>query len=867
MNRESIWQSTTEIVKGEYLRWIFVLVSTIASYLILAWVITQIYTPDIELISKQTAEIVFHTSVNPEPVETLLYQLGLLFIPCCILLYDWIGKKINFAAIGANRFLFSTVTILASVAFVGWIWVGFMMDNPFHSAPENERDLVAVTHAGFYFKGLFLHNYFWLCLFVIYPLVLILFFRLCDKLKWDDSEKTQNIISVITWGLLALFLLFIIIPLNSFGFPYTWQNKYEFNTIFYSQAQVYGGGAMLLDGLYNNYGLYPHFLHPLFCVTGLDVRLFSTVMAVLLALCFVFQAFFLHAFLRHKLFFFFGCAAILFMPYLNMKLLVAFTASFNTWPVRYLTFSTLLFVSSFYIKTGKTWIYYLVSVLLSMLILWNPEMGIVSFLSWIALLCYMNFYTHTATGLKVSGLRLVKHIVIPLAILAGVCLLYGLLILLSYGAFPDFMLLFNVMAGFGSLGVGALPMPLIHPWNFVALMYVLGLIYSITKLMNKTITPTSGAVFLLSILGSGLFMYYVGRSHHWPLTGICCPALMLLAILCNELWLIVKKHQLISLRILFAIAFFLLTFSAVEIVADLSRIVALTNDEQDRISQLDTEKMIKTNQSFITKHVTPGQKVLMFTGCETEALYLAAAQIRSAANPNFTEMLYHKERSRYEHIVRDSTFMAFLEPAGAFSSYTASYTGNIYAALAATYQIDDTNGSMFLLTKRKKELGYQPVLHSNSPQQVFYELFSDDTTGVNKRIDYSFGKNPLALGSHFSVDIVFDAAPQPFPHATLMSNQADQNNGFSILCADSYRNIYYFVLGSTAFLMEVLPDQRNHIRVFVNHSNVDIVVNGTTTNQYLTPNVYVESPAYLRIGNSTMHYYFGAIREIAIQKY
>jgi len=870
-------QSYLSTVKEEYLRWVCVLFATIASYVMLAWVVTKIYTPDIELLKKQTFELTFHAS-NPEPVESMLFNLGLLFIPCCLLLFYWISKKKFFVSIFSRKELFAPVTIVASIVVVAFLWYGFAADNPFHLKPENERDYVTTTNFEFYFKGLFLHNYSMLYLLILFPILVALFFLFFDKLKWDESTKIQKVIAIITWGLLALLLLFIIIPVNSFEFPYTWANKIDFNAIFYSQAQVHGGGAMLLDGLNNNYGLYPQFLHPLFKVIGLNVRTFTTLMALLLAMCFVFQASFLNKFVRNKLLFFFGCAAIFFLPYFNAKLLVTFTAGFNTWPVRYMTFSTLLFVSAFYINNKNNKLYYIIPVLLSMLVLWNPETGIVSLLGWIALLLYMHFYTPTESGLKFSGLKLLKHIAIPLATLVGVFLLYGLLVMWSYGRFPDFKIMFNVMAGFGVLGVGGLPMSPIHPWNFVALLYILGLLYSITKLLNKTITPKSCAIFLLSIIGSGLFMYYRGRSHNGSVFSMAPTAFILLAILCNDLWEITKKYKLFPLRVLFVIAFFFLAFSGVEMLADLPKIKALVNDEQDRLNQLEIEKTVKANQVFIKEHTVPEEKVLLFVG-QTEGLYFCAAQIRSAAYPSFTEMMYYDQRTSYEHIVRDSSFKAFIEPAECFSQFNAFSFRNIYAALAATYQVSTSNGSMFLLGKRPMKLDYNPVLMSNSPQQVFYEFFPDDATGADKRVDYSFGKDPVELGNHFSVEVIFDPAPQVVQYATLVGNLSE-TGGFSIMHAEADTYVFTFGALSYQYPFTVEAGKTNYIKAIVKDNTLEIAVNGTVTGRFLLQNNYTESPAGLCIGTQPyrgytyqniivppyMWYYFGAIREVAIQR-
>jgi hypothetical protein len=852
-------------VKEEYARWVCVIVASIASFILLALLVTTFYTPDVETILENTKKLVPLFGARPEPVESLLYEIGLVTIPLFILFYYWLSQRATVAVLFSHKLFFAPVTVGALLAVIVLGYAGFSADNPFHTAPEFELDFVAKSNFDYYFYQLFLHRYFLVYLLILFPLILWMGFGLFKRMKWDVSKKVQRFLNRGTWTLLVFFTLAVIIPMMTFDFPYTWENKFDFNVVFYSQSQVNGGGAMLVDELRNNYGLYPQLLHPLFKIIGLNVYNFSLVMAVLLGCCFMFQAFFLNKFIKNKLLFFFGCASILFLPYLSTLLMSHFDARFSQYPIRFLTFSTLLFMAAFYINNKNKILYYAAPLISSLLILWNPEMGLISFVSWIALLLYMHFYSTTETGIKFTGLKLVKHILVSVCTFIVVIIGYGLIIKWDYGHFPDFVSEFKMLVGFSSMGYGSFPMPFIHPWNLVLLIYVIGFTYSIKMLLKKTITPKSCAIFLLSVLGCGLFIYYRGRSHNGNILPLLTPAFITLCLLCDELWNIVKNAKLFPLRLLFGLGVFILAFSAVELFANTGKIKDLLNDAPAQQQQAETEKTIKNNQHFIREHTNRNEKVIILSSPATDGLYFCASQTRSGAQPGLTEILFDSERIRYEQVVRDSSFKVFIEPKDCFYQFYSSHFRNIYAAVAASYHIEKTNGSMYLLTKRERQENYQPVLKQDAQQQVFYEVFQDDTTGLNKRRDYASGQAPVELGTDFSVEVVFDAQPQLLNYPVLVSNQTD-STGFSILCADSTGSAYGFVMGNLIYPIPVEPNRQNYIVTVVDGNLLSIFVNGVQTGYFQLQAPYKASAGNLFIGNRQMQYYLGAIREVAITK-
>jgi len=681
--------------KEEYFRWTFVILATIVLYTIVALLISEIYTPDIEALKEEAAKITFMLG-NHEPMERLLYQLALVFIPTGVLFFYWMSKK-KLMESWWKSFKFDTFISILYVAGIAILaYFAFTAPNSNHNPPQSTYDVTATVNWEFY--QLSLERFFWVYLLVGLPLFLSVFFVLFDRLKWDDNKQIQKIFSIVTWCLLGLLLL-AIVSKNCFAFPYTSDNKYDFNAVYYSAAQVYGGAPMLVNGFSNTYGLYAQLLNPIFQITGLTPLTFSTVMAILLGLCFIFQACFLLKFTNNKFLSLLGCLSLVFYPYLIYRLIMPFDCIFSMFPIRWITFSTLLIIASFYIFQQKKVLYFTGSILLSFLVLWNPEMGMISFIAWLALLAYTNFYTPEK---KIAYVKISKLIGGSLLMLAAVFVVYAVTIQLFYGVFPNFTGMFKMIFVFGSLGFGMLPMTMPHPWMLLVIVYVAGFFYSLTKLFDRTITPKSSAVFLLSILGSGFFMYFVGRSHNWNLLPFFGIVIMLLVILGDDLWIAVKKSRLWSYRIIFAVIVFVLAMASVEMIFNIKSIWMFADDTQAKMEQAAEEESIRSNQQFIKENTLPHEKIFVFTSDWYQGLYFPPNKNRSAVNPGFVELVLYSELDAYLEAIRDSSFKVFIEP----HVFNIILAEPIMESVAAAYEFEKQNGSMFLLKKRANDDSY-----------------------------------------------------------------------------------------------------------------------------------------------------------------
>jgi len=837
--------------KEEYLRWTFVILATIVSYTIVALLVSSIYTPDIEALKAEAAKITFMLG-NHEPMERLLFQLALVFIPTGILFFYWVSKK-KMMEVFWKSFKFDTfISILSVLSIAILAYFAFTAANPHHSPPQSTYDLTATVNWEFY--QLSLKPYFWAYLLVGLPLFLSVFFVLFDQLKWDDNKRIQKIFSITTWCLLGGLLL-VIVAKNSFEFPYTSDNKYDFNAVYYSATQVYGGAPMLVDGFSNTYGLYAQMLNPIFQVTGLTPLTFSTTMAILLGLCFIFQTYFLLKFTSNKFLSLLGCLSLVFYPYLIYRLILPFDCIFSMFPVRCIIFSTLLLIASFYIFQQKKIWYFTGNILLSFLVLWNPEMGMITFISWLALLVYANFYTHKK---KIAYVKIAKLIGGALLMLAAVFVVYAVIIRLFYGVFPDFIAMFRMIFVFGSLGFGMLPMTMPHPWMLLVIVYVAGFVYSLTRLFDKTITPKSSAVFLLSILGSGFFMYFVGRSHNWNLLPFFGIVIMLLVILGDDLWVAVKKSRLWSYRIIFVVIVFVLAMASVEMLFNVKSICKFADDNQAKIEQAAEEESIRSNQQFIKENTTPHEKIFVFTSDWYQGLYFPPNKNRSAVNPGFIELVLNSELNAYLESIRDSSFKVFIEPA--YFNFVLS--PSIFSGLAATYELEKQNGSMFLLKKRANNNSYNGIMKNDNA--ILHEVFTDKTY-FQKRLNFAYSNSAVRLKENrVTVEVVFRPVKQFCQYAVLVGNQ-NEDTGFTILCLDG-QSAYGVLINDQVASFEVNLNQINYLAVTIHEQTILVYLNGNLILHTLSSKPYKPSDTELCIGNYTgqLSYYSGDIYEICI---
>ncbi len=856
---EKIVNEDDPVLKEQVLNWILSICCTIFVYWCVAQIILKVYHPDTSAALADAQRLLIEPAGSrPEPMEAMLFRVGVIVITLGLLGFYALFSKMQVIKDIARKPLFLIISLIPVALLLFMIWMDFTAQNPFvkdgGDMVQNSRDYVGRTNFDFYFDGFFLGNYLMLYTFILVPALACLFFLGIRKFNWEDNKIFQAATSVIGYIVLGGVVI-ACVGMSVFYFPYSFENKYNFNAAYYSMTQVYAGIPMLVNGFSNTYGLYPHFLNLIFHITGLSVYKFSLVMAIFIGLSFAANFYSLKRYVNNKVILFLGMLAVIFFPFLNFKFGQNFDCNFAFYPIRYIIPSTLIFLAAIYFKNRAQIVYWTATVLLSFFVLWNPEIGLVSYLSWLAVNTFNDFYTAEN---KINVKRILIHWVAGIGMLIAAFYIYKLLITACYGASPDLSYLFSTIAVFSKVGSGLLPMSLVHPWNIVALIVMLGMTYSISKWYKKEITPRASMVFLLSVLSVGFFVYFEGRSHNWQLAQSSGMCLLLLTILGDELWSIVKRKNLLVLNALFVVFLFVISFSFFSVVFGKERISELVSQEDDKTKQQDEQNRVESKTAFILKNSKPKEQIYVFTVRQLQSLYFDGNMRRSAFNPGLGDFFLNTDLDKLVNEVRDSSFNIFIEP-----NLAAYYFLNRpFAAMAATYDVKDTNKSMALLVKRKNKLPTQ-AFFTHADQQVFHRKYTDDTAGLDARINDGAGQPAINLNSEFSAEVLFRPQQQIYPYATLMGNMND-SSGFIMANILNSPN-YFFGVNGKGTGAAIPGNDWAYVVMNVYPDHFEVYVNGTMASSFPLPKPFKTSPEKLFVGNlGFMRYYIGQISEVAI---
>ncbi len=846
------------LLREELLRWVFSICCSLFVYWVIAFVIQKVYHPDTSAALAEAKRLLIEPeAARPEPMEAMLFRVGVVVITLGLLGFYSVFSKLAFIKDLAKKPTATVISLIPVVILMGMIWFDFTAQNPFvkdgGEIPQNSRDFVGKTNFDFYFDGFFIGKYLLLYTFILVPALGALFFLGVKKYNWEGNKTFKISSSLVGYGVFGAVVI-AAVGMSVFYFPYAFETKYNFNAVYYSMTQVYSGLPMLVNNFSSTYGLYPHFLNVIFSVIGLSVLKFTLIMSILLGLSFIGNFYVLRKFVDNNIILFLGVLSVIFFPFLNFKFGQNFDCNFAFYPVRYIIPSTLIFLATVYFNKRSQIIYWFTTVLQAFFVLWNPEIGIISYLCWLAVNTFTDFYT---TDGKIAVKKIAIHWLAGIGMLFVAFYAYKLIIAVAYGSSPDLSSLFSTITVFGKLGANLLPMSLVHPWNIVALVIVLGMTYSISKWYKKDINPKASMVFLLSALSVGFFTYFQGRSHNWQLAQSSGMTLMLLTILGDQLWSVIKVKKDLALNAFFVAFLFVISFSFFSVVAGTDRISELVNQDDDKAKQQEEQIRIESNSEFLKKNSKDREKILVFTARQYQCLYFDGNTRKAAFNPGLGDMFLNSDLDRLTKEISDSSFNIFIEPA--FCNYY--FLNRPFAAVAATYQVKDTNKTMALLVKRKDKLPTQAFF--DRAGQVIYKKYTADTAGINARINDGAGMNGVNLASEFSVEVLFKPQRQIYQYATLVGNMND-SSGFIIANIINSPN-YFFGINGKGTGAAIAGDDWSYCVMNVYPDRMEVYVNGALASTFPLPKPFKNSPEKLFTGNlGFMRYYIGPIAEVSI---
>lgn len=363
------------------------------------------------------------------------------------------------------------------------------------------------------------------------------------------KSLSRNWLSAFLYFSTGACLIMLLAMETVFGETDVYASQFHFIAYFDSVAQTYLGKTLLVD---NNaqYGLYSIILKPIFSIIGLSVFKFTLVMSLIKGLAYLSLLALLWNISKNKLMAFLGFTTLIFFSRMRIPMDINTDPYFQYWPHRQIF--PYFIVYMLWLYTGesnngrKKALYYFISMLCALAILWNLDTGLVVLISWIFALFYMEFLSLKLYSLSKIATKCISHLGVTIgALFIAISGLYIYTYMVS-SKLPDLSALLIYPTLFYNYGFYLLPITnAIHLWNLVALIYVAGFFASVrhmielnafnqqTNLFDKK-TRIHIITFTLSIMGIGLFNYYVSRSHDYNLLSPSWPLIPLLVVFSDQ---------------------------------------------------------------------------------------------------------------------------------------------------------------------------------------------------------------------------------------------------------------------------------------------------------------------------------------------
>lgn len=807
--------------KMEYLKnsivWMFSLIVTILLLLILDYIL--VIGMNSKYLLNEVSSI-FTYSVDhfqPEPVERMQYISNVICLPFILIFLLFMFNKV------VNRFSEKTInvmyTVLSSITLVCicfLFWIG------------------SVKTDFFFFSNSVLYNN--AVLLIISIILLILVSNLYTKENIYFVKSVSRILDMTVFLYIVFLGAMNVFAINSVGDQQLYIN--HFNAVFHSVTMTYLNKFPLVSYV-NQYGLYPQFLEPLFKIIGLSVLKFTIVMSLLLIGSFVLMYISMKKILN-RYFAFFGFATFLYYGYIFIKS-VSSDPYYQYYPIRTLFPSIIIFFAVNYFIKKSNYKYYSSFVITSIAVLWNLDTGAIVFIAWLITLIFSE--TLQEKSVKKILISCGRHVLVSIITLMLIVVIYSLYIYIRAGSFPNFLLFFQYQKYFFGYGFFMLPMPFIHPWNMIILVYIAGLMFSLYAIFRKDNSIKTIMIFMFSVLGLGLFSYYQGRSHNFVLPYAWYPAFLLIPIFAENLYMFIKqktisiKHK-IPVIILFSLCIAFMFFSLMNIISSTQILYSIVKSRWETTVTVKNTPLLSDIEFIKSKTTVKEESLIISYNSGIE--YVMSKTIPAFDSPGLTEMLLIKD---YDNLIAfiNSRKMEKIFLAKNVSDINGGYNSRLLNSVFSNYiQVDvskdqsmfmferkpDTDNTIGVLENEKNKLIHKEgSLHLTKLNEMFYH--NKETGIISSNIDIG----TMHFNQIFSIQLIVKPEKIQRPLADILGNHPGRGfDGFVIQQDSDLHNLYNFIYGNGMQWSEPIPfnlesDEISYLTIQYEKGNVNVHLN------------------------------------------
>ncbi len=302
----------------------------------------------------------------------------------------------------------------------------------------------------------------------------------------------------------------------------------NFSPIAYPIIQQYFGKELLID-FKSLYGLHPYFMQLFLYIFPATILTLSLALAALFLISLLSLAFFIFSVVENKLLALSGFLALIFVQ--NFAINGRFFESgvtFQYESIRLLFPALLLSFLYFFCKAPSEKIYYFGLAFFSLATMWNLDTGIPTFLTLVLVLGYEKLKSKFKLKLAL------KHLAQSCGILALTWLTLILFLRIKYGQWPMLPWITYGQAATLDFAYAMLPIVKMGAWCSVLIIYAIGLALSINNFLTKQHSLQNSLMLAVTLLGVGLFTYFIGRSHISNIAHCGYPAVLLLIIFADK---------------------------------------------------------------------------------------------------------------------------------------------------------------------------------------------------------------------------------------------------------------------------------------------------------------------------------------------
>ena len=302
---------------------------------------------------------------------------------------------------------------------------------------------------------------------------------------------------------------------------------------------------------------------------------------------------------------------------------------------------------------------------------------------------------------------MIKNALFLFLIIFIIFLIYYVYIFLRFGTNISIIELFSSIKLFSYLGYRLEPIPARHPWVILMIIYIIGFSSSLINIKSKEEIKINSMIFLLSSLGLGLFMYFLGRTINLNLLAVSLPAIVLMSIYGDLLF---KKYHLESLLHEKIFLFIIISFLSLSIVSvGVCWTYKFPNIllEKNYFLNLDEVTSVESNILFIKKHVDKNEKVLILSG--NQGVYHSETKTSSIFNVGVTDLFFRRDYLNLINLILSDNIKIFIDkktypliiypelPKFTFSSGKIK----VVDLIENNYKLVDNNDDIFFMISNK----------------------------------------------------------------------------------------------------------------------------------------------------------------------